>query len=839
MYTASDDVVFGATVTGRQAAIPGIERMVGPTIATVPVRVTIDWQARVEELLQTVQQQALDMAPFEQAGLQSIRKASSYAEMACRFQTLPVAQPADEARQDSAGRLFQTPEQEARQPQERQHVDTSSTYALTALCDLGKDGFNMMLRYDPIGDGPPSSPTIHQSAAALPLERLRDMVDQVRRRGRRSTLPCHLIVTSALQEELSRRLMSRRPMRHDERNEAIVVVGQDTFPEAQAQQQTCPSQKQTPASGVTPEDALYVVFTSASTAAIKLVGERLTKPTVDQWRHVETLINAYGPAENSVLSTLSHVTGDESQYPSIGKGCGTVTWVVSTRGGGGRSLAAIGEVGELWVEGPLVAKEYLDNPELTRERFVRDPPWLVQGMPDAGVPGRGGRLYRTGDLVSYHHHGSLHFAGRIDDQVKIRGQRVELGEVEARVRQSLAVPRGLEAQVVADVATPQGYPDPVLIAFISHGVRVSEDELAATLPAYMVPSLCLALEALPMTTTGKIDRRTLRRLAGGMTREQLAPRNMLGRRHRRVHRQPSTTAEKQLPRLWSEVLGLEPARIGADDSFVQLGGDSVQAMRLNLAAAAAAATPASGTLEPVKPFSLLPEGSTMLDGPVPPTTADAFPVTHLQASYIGAAVQEPPRSCSVFYLRLPRRTPVEDVVKTCGFAWSRLDVLRAAFVEHDGRYWQVIPSSGTPAPILVHELQAGDSDEEAGSSSLPHHELYRRALMPPLRLGSPYTQFLVSRSRGQLFLGIRLSHAQYDGISLGELVALMAAHLTGRRSVHDDDDDDDDDGTRPQFSHYMHFALAHETESLRYWSSLVRGSRPLVLSPGGSGGDGD
>ncbi|KAG6052828.1 Glycopeptide NRPS [Claviceps sp. LM77 group G4] len=1097
IYTSSDDVIFGATVTGRHAAIPGIESIVGPTIATVPVRITIDWQKNVGELLHEVQQQALDVTPFEQVGLQRLRKISHDAEMACNFQTLLVVQPAN-SHEDSVAPFFESPEQAAPAPE---YADGSSTYALTALCDLRDDGFNMTLNYDSsitdtlqveqymnqlrhlagqmcktgakwaslsdvvtiaredllrvwqwnktvpvpmdacvhdlIADAArkhPQAPAVcawdgeltHEKldrlstqvahrlsklgvgrgtvvplcfeksmwmpVAALgvmkaggasvaldttqPLDRLQNIVDQVR--GPSSGMGCHLIFASSLHEALSNKLM-----RHGKQNKTLVLSDLTLREDHEI------NPKGLPASGVGPADSLYVVFTSGSTGQpkgvvithsnfssaiihqksslvmqqsnrvfdfasyafdaawanilhtlaagaclcipseedrrsdvsgaiqklranyadltptvariihpedvpslqkVKLVGERLTKSVVDQWRHIDTLINAYGPAESSVLSTLGHITRDESPHPSIGKGCGTVTWIVSTQRSG---LASIGEVGELWVEGPLVAKGYLNDPGMTKEKFIKDPPWLLQGVP--GISGRGGLLYKTGDLVRYDNTGSLHFVGRLDDQIKIRGQRIELGEVEVHVEQSIVSGGSAEVQVVADVATPRGYSGPILIAFISlysnsqgngenggasqresknhdvndsnngsggvhqqeslllaasHSIRMSRDMISSKLPSYMVPSVCLLLEAFPMTSTGKIDRRTLRRLASCMTREKLASENML--HDRPVYRHPSTVAEKQLQKLWSEVLGLESRLISVDDSFLQIGGDSIQAMRLigaareqglaltvadvlshhsmsRLAQSLESTRPELGMLEPVEPFSLLPKGVRVDDVASLTETkhgdmnaregiSDIFPVTDLQTSYISAAMQDPPCSCSIFYLTLPDQTAVEDLVKTCEFVWSRLDALRAAFVEYNGRYWQVIPSSSaTPARISIHRLDADGSNEEGSL----HDEVYRKTLMASLRLGTTYTEFLISQSPSQLRLGIRMTHAQYDGISFGELVAMMSAHLAGRRTVD----------IPPQFSHYIQFALAHEAESLKYWRNVLQGSQPLVLAP--------
>ncbi|KAG6038312.1 putative NRPS-like protein biosynthetic cluster [Claviceps citrina] len=123
---------------------------------------------------------------------------------------------------------------------------------------------------------------------------------------------------------------------------------------------------------------------------IQFCGERLTLSTLYQWRHVEQVFQCYGPAECTAATTINRIVDIGDQDPHIGMGCGTVTWVVSTRRCG---LASVGEVGELWVEGPLVAMGYLNSPGRTSSSFVEDPAWLLQGGP--GIPGRHGRLGLT------------------------------------------------------------------------------------------------------------------------------------------------------------------------------------------------------------------------------------------------------------------------------------------------------------------------------------------------------------------------------------------------------------------------------------------------------------
>nr|ADU56136.1 hypothetical protein CA915-15 [uncultured organism CA915] len=207
--------------------------------------------------------------------------------------------------------------------------------------------------------------------------------------------------------------------------------------------------------------------------------------------------------------------------------------------------------GELYLAGAGLAHGYLGGGPATAERFVADP------------FSSGGRMYRTGDLARWTDHGELLFAGRADDQVKIRGYRVEPAEIEvlltelAEVAQSVVVAREDrpgDKRLVAYV-TPAGRPGPDPAAVREH--------LAARLPEFMVPASVTVLDSFPLTVNGKVDRAALP-----------APE----RAGRPAGRAPRTEAERVLCELFAEILGLD--RTGADDSFFELGGDSILSMQL-------------------------------------------------------------------------------------------------------------------------------------------------------------------------------------------------------------------------------------------------------------------
>ncbi|TDZ42649.1 non-ribosomal peptide synthetase [Mycobacteroides franklinii] len=282
-------------------------------------------------------------------------------------------------------------------------------------------------------------------------------------------------------------------------------------------------------------------------------GEALPGEVADKFATVfdAELRNHYGPTEAVVCSTHMSVDGPQGNaIVPIGIPNRNVYAYVLDQA---LALVPAGVVGELYLGGTQLARGYRDRPTLTAERFVADP------------FSPGGRLYRTGDLVRRNASGQLEFVGRADEQVKVRGYRIELGEVEAVIG---ADPR-VGHCVVTVVEDPQV--GPMLAAYVVPAAgstpEIDLDELRARaqemLPGYMVPTAFAVIPEIPLTTSGKLDKRALP-----------APNPMA----ERVFRSPTTPTEYRMCAIYSELFGRE--EVGLDDSFFELGGHSLLAAKL-------------------------------------------------------------------------------------------------------------------------------------------------------------------------------------------------------------------------------------------------------------------
>jgi amino acid adenylation domain-containing protein len=282
--------------------------------------------------------------------------------------------------------------------------------------------------------------------------------------------------------------------------------------------------------------------------ALLVAGEPCPADVADRWSVGRTMINGYGPTETTICAARSAPLEPGSAVVPIGYPVpGAALFVLDSWL---RPVAA-GVVGELYVAGRGVGVGYVRRAGLTASRFV--------ACPFGGLGAPATRMYRTGDLVSWGSDGQLRYLGRADEQVKIRGYRIELGEIQS----ALADLDGVEQAVV--VAREDRPGDKRLVGYVTGTAQPFETRaaLAERLPTYMVPAAVVMLDALPMTVNGKLDTRALP-----------APEYTdVGR-----YREPATPAEEALAEIYAQVLGLE--WVGVDDSFFDLGGDSLLAMQV-------------------------------------------------------------------------------------------------------------------------------------------------------------------------------------------------------------------------------------------------------------------
>jgi amino acid adenylation domain-containing protein len=281
-------------------------------------------------------------------------------------------------------------------------------------------------------------------------------------------------------------------------------------------------------------------------------------PVADQERFQAALpidlYNIYGPTETCIDATLWPCQSDSKQASvPIGRPIANVqTYVLDSY----LQPVPIGVPGELYIGGAGLARGYMNRPELTAERFIRDP-----FSPDPQA-----RLYKTGDRVRYRTDGAIEFLGRVDQQVKLRGFRVELGEIEAVLRQHPAVQ---EALVMLREDLPG---DKRLVAYVvdqepeTVSIENLQTYLEAQLPGYMLPSAFVVLKTLPLNANGKVDYAALPQLdySRRILEKEFAA--------------PHTSLEKEIAVCWSQVIGID--QIGLHDNFFDLGGHSLLIMQI-------------------------------------------------------------------------------------------------------------------------------------------------------------------------------------------------------------------------------------------------------------------
>ena len=485
--------------------------------------------------------------------------------------------------------------------------------------------------------------------------------------------------------------------------------------------------------------------------ALLLGGENLPGSALTEWREAHpdvTIVNEYGPTEATVGSVEYRLSpGDETPAGAVPIGrpvWNTQVYVLDD------NLVPVppGFVGELYLAGVQLARGYLNRPSLTAERFVANP---------YGVPGS--RMYRSGDVVRWNTDGVLEYLGRADDQVKIRGFRIELGEIEAALLQQAGVAKA--AVIVHKSSTG----DQRLVAYVVGGGLdpvALRDAVGERLPEYMVPSLVMEVDDLPVSPNGKLDRKSLPEPDfSSLT----------------TSRGPRTPEQEVLCSLYAELLGL--VRVGIDDSFFELGGNSLMATRLmsRIRATLGAELSVRALFEHPTVAGL----STQLDGVTaarPPIQvserAEQVPLSFAQRRLWFMNRFEGPSATynNAFAVSLDGALDVEALQAALADVVERHETLRTIFADDNGTPHQVVLDSvDIPLPVanIAEEELAARLDEGAGYA-------FDLSIETPLRT----TLFALSEERHVLL--ITLHHIACDGWSTTPMARDIATAYAARVS---------------------------------------------------------
>ena len=319
------------------------------------------------------------------------------------------------------------------------------------------------------------------------------------------------------------------------------------------------------------------------------VGEAISKENTVRWRPYVHMISAYGITESIIYDSFASPEHLASDYRNIGLAKGPCLWVSDMENPD--RLMPVGAVGEIVIEGPLLARGYMGDPEKTAERFIEAPAWLKAHR----GPRENHRCYRSGDYGIATGDGTVLYLGRADTQVKVRGQRVELGEIAHNL---LTVETTLEEIAVEAITLQSRGNSETLVAFVKRQIDVdnvsdspllpldenskklfrdAQGKLLESLPRYMVPSLFIPVKHVPKSTAGKRDRITLLRWGASLTEDQVSAYQL---RDVSSYRPPETPEESLLQELWAEVLRAPTASLSTDSTFFQAGGDSIKVIEL-------------------------------------------------------------------------------------------------------------------------------------------------------------------------------------------------------------------------------------------------------------------
>lgn len=469
------------------------------------------------------------------------------------------------------------------------------------------------------------------------------------------------------------------------------------------------------------------------------------------------LVNNYGLTEAAVVSVSGRVAATGRGAPPIGRPIsGHQVYVLDER----LALVPAGAVGQLYLGGEGVARGYRGRPSLTAERFV----------PDPFSPSPGARLYRTGDLASFDSAGELLFHGRADDQVKLRGHRIELGEIVAALE---AWPGTAAAVALLHHGGPRREPALAAYLVLREGatleVPLLRRHLRQRLPEVMVPSLYFAIDEVPLTHNGKLDREALLRL---QVPASAAPAPSIG---------PATPAQELIRQVWSELLGEEVA-VGSESDFFELGGHSLLAAQMigRLREVFGRDIPLRWAFEAPTVSAL----AARLGAPAPSANASG-PRTIARGGHLPlSSAQERLWFLDRFTgsggayniagaLRLTGALDTGALARTLAVIIDRHEVLRASFGEAGGEPYQQVSAAAAPELVVLDlcEPTTGRADPTHLMAALEQEGRHRFDLQRPPLLHAR----LFRSGPDEHVLSLVVHHIVADGLSIGVIVRELLA----------------------------------------------------------------
>lgn len=608
-----------------------------------------------------------------------------------------------------------------------------------------------------------------------------------------------------------------------------------------------------------------------SLRTLGLTGESFEKHVIEKWRHVRVL-NMYGPAEATVHSSGCDVSFDSGKHHlNIGRSGGCLYWV--TDAADHNRLVPIGCPGELLIQGPIVSLGYLGNPDKTAAAFI-DPPSWVQSFDSAGSSQR---WYKTGDIVVATADGSVIYQGRKDTQVKVSGQRIELGEIEHHLSRSLKTRWDFAVELIK----PSGQDsDPCLAVFFAV-VPLKRSEtadlpcellpplageplalrqaLTVSLPTYMVPHFFIRLTRLPLTSSGKTDRASLRRIGTTLSPRQLSSYDPYhttenGSLERAMPAEPNADdrheeklggLETELQKLWSETLDLPLHSIHPTDNFFNIGGSSIRAMRLSHAARRAGIKLSATDVFQVPIFSdmavtasrhgvmlvngesnnskelttaLIKDGSFMascsahaakrhepylLGGNV----ESIVPATDLQVDMVAVGEVDGEAWHNEMLITSSAGLHMADMIGACKAVISHHQILRTVFVQHGSTLYQIAVKR-TPLETMI--TVGGEAP------GIVNHDAALDTYLPHFHLDEVSHDGTRCHS-----VGLKIHHALYDAIAM-DMVLRDLRQAYSRQPLR----------REPSFHGWVsHVNSVDTSASMAFWRHALEGASMTYLVP--------